>query len=153
MIYYIDLNFRYPDLGSISFFRPQDDFKWKKFELQSYRYRRKLQFLYKFNLHLSSYNKVTIFENEQMLTVVSHDVWRCYSTQCGYFSQASCGMAFWSKRHTTLQFWYSFAKFEMTHIFFKNRRKVSGTALGSPLITGETPLKTCKKDQGQTRLA
>jgi hypothetical protein len=28
-----------------------------------------------------------------------------------------------------------------------------GQPWGSPLITGETPLKTCKKDQGQTRLA
>jgi hypothetical protein len=35
MIYY-QISILYPYLGSISFL-PQDDFKWKKFELQSYR--------------------------------------------------------------------------------------------------------------------
>jgi hypothetical protein len=33
------------------------------------------------------------------------------------------------------------------------RNKLSGTALGVPFNNWETPLKTCKKDQGQTRLA
>jgi hypothetical protein len=39
----------------------EDDFKWKNFELQSYRSRRKLQFLYKFYLHPISNKKVTNF--------------------------------------------------------------------------------------------
>jgi hypothetical protein len=39
-------------------FELEDDFKWKKFELQSCRTRQKLQFSYKFHFHLSSYQKV-----------------------------------------------------------------------------------------------
>jgi hypothetical protein len=40
----------------------------EQFELQSYRFRRNLQILYKVYLHPSSYKKVTIFENRQTLT-------------------------------------------------------------------------------------
>jgi hypothetical protein len=40
----------------------KDDFKWKNFELQSCRSRRKLQFSYKVYLNLSSNKKLQIFE-------------------------------------------------------------------------------------------
>jgi hypothetical protein len=46
---------------NLNFFQPQDEFKWKKFEQQSYRSRRKIQFSYKFYLWPTSYEKVTIF--------------------------------------------------------------------------------------------
>jgi hypothetical protein len=36
----------------------EDDFKWKNFEIQSYRSRRKLQFSYKVYLHPSSKNRL-----------------------------------------------------------------------------------------------
>jgi hypothetical protein len=39
------------------------DFKWRNFELQSYRSRRKLQFSYKVYLHPSSNKKLKNFEN------------------------------------------------------------------------------------------
>jgi hypothetical protein len=39
----------------------ENDFKWKNFELQSCRSRRKLQFSYKVYLHLSSNENITNF--------------------------------------------------------------------------------------------
>jgi hypothetical protein len=57
------------------FFRSQDDFKWKKFELQSYKSRRRFQFSYTFYLHPSSYKKVTAFEKEPNPTAVWYDGW------------------------------------------------------------------------------
>jgi hypothetical protein len=41
----------------------EDDFKWKNFELQSCRSRRKIQYSYKVYLHPSSNKKLQIFEN------------------------------------------------------------------------------------------
>jgi hypothetical protein len=43
------------------FFESQDDFKWKKFELQSCKSRRKLQVSCKVYLLPSSFKNVTIF--------------------------------------------------------------------------------------------
>jgi hypothetical protein len=42
----------------------EDDFKWKNFELQSCRSRRKLQFSYKVYLHPSLNKKITNFWKE-----------------------------------------------------------------------------------------
>jgi hypothetical protein len=104
-IYYSDLNFRYTDMGSISFFPASRWLKMKKIELQSYRPRRKLQFSYKIYLHLSSYKKLQFFWKRC-------DCWRCYSItfykrrttrrleNCstsnrrmyGVWTQTSCGM-------------------------------------------------------------
>jgi hypothetical protein len=53
----IDTIFRFKiqilDLDSTRLFEPQDDFKWKKFELKSCRSQWKIQFLYKVYPHPS----------------------------------------------------------------------------------------------------
>jgi hypothetical protein len=50
----------------------EDDFKWKKFELQSCRSRRKIQFSNKVYLHPSSNKKLQFFEKRLDPTVVGH---------------------------------------------------------------------------------
>jgi hypothetical protein len=58
LIYCPDLDTENWDLDNISFFEPQDDFKWKMLGLQSCRSRRNLQVPYKVYLHRSSYKKL-----------------------------------------------------------------------------------------------
>jgi hypothetical protein len=61
--------------GQHIFFKPQDDFKWKKFELQSCRSRQKLQVSYKVYLHPSSWKKLRLFENRLTQSTVGHSSW------------------------------------------------------------------------------
>jgi hypothetical protein len=58
----------------------EDDFKWKNFELQSCRSRRKLQFSYKFTSIQVRTEKLAIFENRLDPTAVDYGGSRCYST-------------------------------------------------------------------------
>jgi hypothetical protein len=51
MKYHSDLNFRYPDVGTISLFPASRWLQMEKFELQNYRSRRKVQFSYKLYIH------------------------------------------------------------------------------------------------------
>jgi hypothetical protein len=55
------------------FFESKDDFKWKKFELQSCKSCRKLQFSYKCYPHPSSYQKVMIFWREVVSTATGNN--------------------------------------------------------------------------------
>jgi hypothetical protein len=111
-IYYPDLNFRYPDLGSISFFSglkmtfryPDLGSIWffpfsswvqmKKSELQSYTSRRKIRFLYKFVSIQVHKRKLRFFGNVLNPSAVWYDGWRCsqkpYYTAVGTLYMVWC---------------------------------------------------------------